>query len=380
MSARAADVAGERPGAHAGLVGPRQVGVVVSGLGSVGLSLLRLIDERALDLARQHGLSFVVLAVVDSSGAALHPSGLDVATVVAMKEGRAAIGDLPGSGRRGLGVAEVLVELDAHGARADVLVEAGPSDLVDGGAGLIAVLAAQSRGMGVVLANKAPLVVAWEQIAGDHAGRTAPVRFSACVGAALPTVDLARSVLASASATRVEIVLNSTCQRVLGDMGSGLEVDEAIARAQAAGLAEADPSLDVDGIDTAIKLVILCSALGFPVPLSAVSVTGIRDVTARQIEEARERGRALVLLGVAEPAAGDASHGWRLRVEPQALPIEHPLARMDRHETGMVVHTDVAGRISASGWHRDAGATGAAVLRDVIAIAKEAPRAAGRDS
>ena len=213
--------------------GPRRVALVVSGLGSVATALLRLIDDRASDLAARHGLSLAVVAVVDSRGAAVDPDGLDLAAVLAAKAGGGSSGGLPGVGRPGADVPQVLAELDARGARAGVLVEAGPADLVDGGAGLTAVLAARQRDMGVVLANKAPLVVAWEQVtgAGNDVGAEPTVRYSACVGAALPTVDLARSVLVSATATRLEIVLNSTCQRVLGDVERGLEVEEAIAGA-----------------------------------------------------------------------------------------------------------------------------------------------------
>lgn len=354
---------------------PRRVAVVVSGLGSVGTAFLRLLDQRAHELAAQHGMRMSVVAVVDSRGAAVAPDGLDLAEILAVKARGASVGELSGSGVVGVGVEQVLPELEARGSQADVLIEAGPADLRDGGAGLAAVLAARRWGLGVVLANKAPLVVAWDEVTGDAdlgegaGGRAASVRYSACVGAALPTVDLARSVLVSATPTRIEMVLNSTCQQVLGEVEAGATVEEAIARAQTAGLAEADPSFDLDGVDTAVKLVILTAALGHQVPLDAVRVTGIRGVTPRRAQQARQQGRALVLLGTAEPPERPADP-WQLVVEPVALTAGHPLARMDRHETGVVVHTDVAGRIAASGLHRDVTATGAAVLRDVVLVAE----------
>jgi homoserine dehydrogenase len=212
----------------------------------------------------------------------------------------------------------------------------------------------------VVLANKAPLVLAWDQVV-DTPGP--PVRYSACAGAALPTVDLLRAVAVSAAVEKIEVVLNSTCQRLLGDVEAGSGFAQALAAAQRAGLAEADPSLDVDGTDTAVKLMILVRTLGHRVSLDQVSVTGIRDITAEQASAARAAGTPLVLLGTAH-----VGEPWRLEVAPAAVPADHPLGRMERAETGFVVHTDVAGRIAASGRHTDVTATAAAVLRDVLAV------------
>lgn len=344
---------------------PRPVTVVVCGLGSVGSALLRLVAARVEQVRRQHGVRLVVVGVVDSRGAALDAAGLDVPTVLATKEGGASVGDLPDVGVPGADAAQVLSRLGAAGHPVDVVVEAGPADLRTGGAGLAAVLAARAAGAAVVLANKAPLALAWEQVV-EAPGPA--VRYSACVGAALPTVDLLRSVAVSASPVRLEVVLNSTCQRVLGDVEAGLSAAEAVAAAQAAGLAEADPYLDVDGTDTAVKLVVLMAALGHRVRLDEVSVTGVREVTADLATRARERGEILVLMGTAVPAPRPRE-GWTLEVAPVALPRHHPLARMDRHETGLVVHTDVAGTIAASGRHEDVTATAAAVLRDVLVVA-----------
>jgi homoserine dehydrogenase len=334
--------------------------VVLAGLGSVGGAVLRLLDGRAADLRARHGLVLEVVGAMDSRGGAVAPGGLVPGALVAQKSRGTSVAELPGVGRPGADVDALLAELAAAGAPADLLVVAGPGDLRDGGAGLAAVLAARRRGTGVVLADKAPLVVAWDVVTDG----TVPVRYSACVGAALPTVDLARAVLVSAAATRVEIVLNSTCQRVLGDVERGSTVAAAVAGAQRAGVAEADPSADVDGTDTAVKLVVLAAALGHPVPLRAVATTGIRDVDPGWVRAERARGRAVVLLGTAVPGTP-----WALTVAPAALDGDHPLARMGRHETGLVVDTDVAGRIAASGRHHDVVPTAAAVLRDLVLLA-----------
>lgn len=350
--------------------------MVLSGLGSVGVGLLRLLRDHAVELGDAHGVAFRLVGAADSGGAAVSAGGLRPEDLLEAKGRRTSVAGLSGVGRPGTDVPALLAELDAAGAPADLLVEAGPGDLVDGGPGLSAVLAARSRGMGVVLANKAPLVVAWDRVTGGVASGVSgaadilpPVRFSACVGAALPTVDLARTVLTAARATRMEIVLNSTCQRVLGAVERGTTMADAVAEAQRQGLAEADPSADVDGTDTAVKLVILAAALGHPVALARVPVTGIRRVDPLWVRHERERGRTVVLLGTAEPDHED----WHLQVAPTSLDSGHPLARMSRHETGLVIDTDIAGRIAATGLHHDTTPTAAAVLRDLVLLASRAP-------
>ena len=340
--------------------------VVVSGLGAVGASLLELLRDRADDLRERHSLVVSVVGAVDSRGAAVAADGsggLDPSSVLDLKRAGSSVSALTGSGRPGAAAADVVAEL---GEGADVLVEAGPGDLTDGGPGLVAVRAARRRGLDVVLANKAPLVLAWDEVTG--AGGGGRVRYGACAGGAVPTVDAGRRLLASASALRVETALNSTCNLVLRLVEGGATAAEAIAEAQRRGVAEPDPSADVDGWDAAVKLVIVANAvLGRAAVLADVAVTGIRGVDPADLAAARERGEAVVLLGLAERAGPEEE--WRLSVRPTALARTHPLARMEPEEQGVVFTTDVAGRLAVTGFARDAVPTAASVLRDLVDLA-----------
>lgn len=341
----------------------REQRIILVGVGNVGASLLSLLRDRADDLAHRHGLCVVVVGAVDSGGAAVAADGLALEELVALKHaGRSVAAHAHAdAGRPGAAVPAVLAEL---GDQVDVLVQAVPGRLDGGGPGLALVLAARDLGLDVVLADKAPLVLAWDAVTSAGPGR---VRYSGCVGGALPTVDLGRRVLASASAQRLETVLNGTCQLVLRLLEGGAHLDAAVAEAVRRGIAEPDPTLDLDGWDAAVKLVVLANAvLGHRAVLGDVAVEGIRDVKAATLLAARERGEVVVLLGLAEP---DARAGWRLSVRPTALPAEHPLARMGAEEMGVVLHTDVAGRLSATSLEKDAVTTAAAVLRDLVDLA-----------
>jgi homoserine dehydrogenase len=178
-------------------------------------------------------------------------------------------------------------------------------------------------------------------------------------------VNIGRRDLAGARIERVEAVLNGTTQLILRLMESskGSSFEEALAEAQRRGIAEADPTLDVEGWDAANKLTILANAvLRQPTRLADLSVTGIRALTTADLLLALEQGTRIVLLCLAERVG----EGYRLSVGPTALPLNHPLARMGGDEMGIVYHTDIAGRASATSAERGPVPTAAAMLRDLI--------------
>jgi homoserine dehydrogenase len=191
----------------------------------------------------------------------------------------------------------------------------------------------------------------------------------------MPTINLGLRDLAGARILRVEAVLNGTTQHILRAMEQGLGYAEVLADAKLRGLTETDPSLDVQGWDAASKLVIVANAvLRQPARIADVEVEGIAAVTPEMLGAAARRGERIVLLCLAEPTGNEAG-SFRLSVRPTALPLDHPLARMDGDEMGVVYHTDIAGRASATSRERDPVPTAAAMLRDLLEIAGRRPLA-----
>ena len=191
------------------------------------------------------------------------------------------------------------------------------------------------------------------------------LRFSACVGGAMPSVNVGWRDMLGCRIERVEAVLNGTTQGILRAMEQGTSYADALAEMQQRGLAETDPTLDVEGWDAANKIVILANAvLRQPTTLADVAVEGITQLTADDLRAASARGERIVLLCLAE-RAGDV---YRLSVRPTALPAEHPLARMSADEMGIVYHTDIAGTLSMTTRELDPVPTAAAMLRDTIEI------------
>jgi homoserine dehydrogenase len=359
--------------------------LILAGLGNVGRSLLQILQSQEATLRERYGLAFAVVGAADSGGAASDPGGLDVGAILAAKRAGQSVATLPGARQPGVSALDLARSLDA-----DVLLEATPVNLRDGQPGLDIVRAALGRGISAVLANKGPLALAYAELAGmsdlalqgmaDGGWGLEPssphlpspirhppaLRFSACVGGAMPTINVGWRDLAGARIERVEAVLNGTTQGILRMMEQGTSYAEALAEMQQRGLAETDPTLDVEGWDAANKTVILANAvLRQPATLHDVAVQGITGLTAEDLRVAAARGERVVLLCLAEEA-GDRYH---LSVQPTALPNDHPLARMSGDEMGVVYYTDIAGRLSITTRETSPVPTAAAMLRDLIEIA-----------
>lgn len=342
--------------------------LILAGLGNVGRNFLGILQSQANLLRTEYGLEFVVVGVADSGGALSNPLGLDIAELLAAKQAKRSVASLP-DGQPGMSGTDLARTLEA-----EIVLEATPVNLKDGQPGLGTVRAALERGISAVLANKGPLVLAYADLAeiSDLAVQPVPtrrpaLRFSACVGGAMPTINIGWRDLAGARIERIEAVLNGTTQGILRMMEAGMPYAEALAEMQRRGLAETDPTLDVDGWDAANKIIILANAVLLrPTTLADVEVQGITKLSTAELQAAAARGERIVLLCLAERSMGD----FRFSVRPAALANTHPLARMGGDEMGIVYYTDIAGRLSVTSLERSPMPTAAAMLRDTIEIAQ----------
>jgi homoserine dehydrogenase len=298
------------------------------------------------------------VGLADSSGVALNPAGFDPAATRQAKQAgtpvRGLAGYLPGV------TPTTLLETLA----CDLLLEASPVNLTDGEPGLGVVRAALRRGIAVVLANKAPLVLAFgelHRLAATHGARLA---YSATVCGALPVINLGRRDLIAADILRLRGIFNATSNYILSEMAAGRAYGDALAEAQRRGIAETDPSLDVEGWDTANKLVIIANSfLGVEITLADVQVTGITAITSAQIQAAAAQGEVIKLVASAEARP---EGGYRFAVAPVALPADDFLAGCQSWEMGIEIHSDLYGRMYHKIWERDPLPTAAAMLRDAV--------------
>lgn len=339
----------------------QRVRVLLIGAGNVGRRFLELLVHKRDTLRDRLGLELTLTGVADTSGIATCLTGLDPQQVVRLKVQGHGVAAYPQWGRARNSALEMV-----HTTGADLLLEASPANLEDGQPGLSCIEAALSRGMHVVTANKAPLVLAFPRLLALARSCGVQLCFDATVAGGLPAVNLGQRDLAAAEIHRLEGILNLTTNYILTRMAQDdLSYDEALAHAQSAGHAEADPGLDVEGWDAANKLVILAhSVLDYPATLADVAVEGITGITVETLRQAAAEGKRVKLMAIAERDG----ERYDLSVRPTWLDADHPLAQLGPKQMGIVYYTDISGTISAAIVEETPVPTASAMLRDVLSI------------
>jgi homoserine dehydrogenase len=247
----------------------------------------------------------------------------------------------------------------------DVYVELmGGSD----GPAKASVEAAIATGKDVVTANKAMLALHGQALAEAAEEKGHVIRFEAAVAGGIPVVKALTEGLAGNEITRVMGVMNGTCNYILTRMESaGLPYDEVFAEADALGYLEADPELDVGGIDAGHKLALLAAiAFGSQVDFAAMQLEGIGKITIEDITQAADMGYRVKLLGVAQMSG----RGLEQRMTPCLVPAASPLGQLDGGTNMVVVEGDSVGQVVLRGAGAGEGPTASAVMSDIIDIAR----------
>lgn len=337
-----------------------QIRLAVIGLGNVGRRFLELVQRKHDLIKNRFNLDLIVTAAGDTTGGADYFRALDIPTILELKANGKGMAAYPTHGRGERNMLEMV-----RGAEADVLVENTLTNLKDGEPGLSTMRAALSRKMHVVTANKGPLVLAYQELAALAKQNGVKLLHSAAVAGGLPVVNLGRRDLGASDITKFEGIVNGTTNHILQAMTEGESFDAALKHMQELGIAEADPTLDVDGWDAANKLVIVANAcLHRPTKLSDVRVEGIRGVTPEHIAEAKANGQAIKLVARATRDLGT----WKFTVRPERLDATHPLTLVPGGYMGVLYESDINGQIFARIKEENPYPTAAAVLRDVITL------------
>jgi len=230
------------------------------------------------------------------------------------------------------------------------------------------ILDAMARGKQVVTANKALLAVHGEEIFEAAARRRVDLGFEASVGGGIPVIRALTEGLAANTILSIYGIINGTSNYILSRMTSeGQGFKEVLAEAQRAGYAEADPTFDVAGVDSAHKLSIMVSlAYGTPVNFKEVYTEGITRLTPLDITYAKEFGYTIKLLGIAKFSDGEVE----ARVHPTMIPSTSPVAHVEGIYNAIQLTGDAVGDIVLYGQGAGSMPTGSAVVSDVIAIAR----------
>ncbi|AWN42343.1 homoserine dehydrogenase [Methylobacterium durans] len=312
----------------------------VAGLGTVGAAVVRMIARRAEALAAATGREIRVTAV--SSRDRTRDRGLDMAGVTWFDDPVA----LAGSGE-----VDCVVEL------------IGGSE----GAAKAVVEAAIAAGKHVVTANKALLARHGAALAKAAEERGVALAFEASAAGGIPVVKALREGLPGNAVSRVYGILNGTCNYILTRMElEGLTFEDCLKDAQALGYAEADPTFDIEGFDTAHKLAILTSlAFGTEIDADGVSVEGISAIQPLDLTMAKELGYRIKLLGVAQLSDG----GVEQRVHPTMVPKSSSIAQVMGVTNAVTIDADAVGELTLIGPGAGGEATASAVVADIADVA-----------
>jgi len=318
---------------------PLRVGI--AGLGTVGASVIRLLERQGAALAARSGRAVKVTAV--SARDKSRDRGVDVSDMKWFDDPVAL----------------------AKSSDIDLFVE-----LIGGdeGPARASIEAALASGKSVVTANKALLAKHGMALAKMAEDKRVALAFEASVAGGIPIVKTLREGLAGNAISRVYGILNGTCNYILSRMElEGLSFEECLKDAQRLGYAEADPTFDIGGFDTAHKLAILTSlAFGTAVDAEAVHVEGIQSITLADLKAAEELGYRIKLLGVAQRT----EKGIEQRVHPTMVPKSSSIAEVMGVTNAVTIDADAVKELTLVGPGAGGMATASAVVADIADIAK----------
>ena len=318
----------------------REIGVGLLGFGTIGAGVVQgLLDNKTV-ISERLGAVPVMRAIAD----------LDIKT------------------DRGVVVDPAILTTDAFAVVVDPAIDI-VIELI-GGTTIAKdlVIKALEQGKHVVTANKSLLAKYGKEIFEVAAANSTDIYYGASVGGGIPIIKVMREALAGNNIENIYAILNGTCNYILTQMEEkGMPFDEALDEAKVGAYAEADPTLDIDGHDTAHKAVLLASlAYGFNCPLESVSVEGIRSISPEDISLAKNLGYRIKLLAVIKGHQNEVE----VRVHPSLVAHDHVLASINGVFNGVAVEGDLVGRSLYYGRGAGREPTASTVIGDIVDISR----------
>ena len=337
-----------------------QTRVWLIGLGTVGRWLLHAFSER------QAGAGFVVVGAGNARDGFIHdPDGLDALGLLSLLEAGRPIGDL---GARDSWPSAIE---GMRATEADVLADVADSPNADGTAGAERMGEALARSVPVATSNKWPVAqhgVALSALA-DEAGVS--LRAESTVMSATPLLGPITAGLAGAEPLAARGVLNATANAIVLRMAGGEPYSDALGAAQREGLAEPDPSSDVDGWDSVAKLMVLAALVfGRQLAVDDVSREGIAELRADELQRVAKSGGRVRLVESLEFSEPDGGGEFKASVSPVTLAPEDPLTAVDGADCALILTADPLGELMIRGPGAGPQIAGLGVLNDLIALAK----------
>jgi homoserine dehydrogenase len=334
--------------------------ILLIGFGNVGRAFLQLLEEERRRF-RRLSVEPRVVGIVDRGGAAILQEGVKTSRMLAVKAEKGSVACSEEGGFPGMSTVEAMSIVQP-----DVTVEATPTVRGGSGPALKHILKALEQGSHVVSANKAPFAYDYDTLMRVASSRGRLVKYSATVGGGLPVLKTLRTLTIGDVVESCRGVLNATSNYILTLMEEGRSYVEALRLAQEMGIAEADPTMDVSGMDTAYKITIIANTIEGGHTVNEVELKGIENITPSDLAEAASSGQSIKLVG-------EFTEEGKLRVGPSKLKRGNAL---DVYGTLNAVEFRMrrTGPVCLTGKGAGPFETAAAIIRDIFEIAEESMR------
>jgi homoserine dehydrogenase len=337
------------------------------GYGNVARRFVSLLEERREWLARECSLECRIVGIATRThGARYDPRGIDVAQL--NREGQKPRAQQSAA-------APVIERLGESAAELRIMIETTTLDIRAGRPAIDHVRAAIAAGCHVVTANKGPVAFAYAQLRDEAAAAGVSFLFEGAVMDGIPIFNLVRETLPAVEILGFRGVINSTTNHILTAFERGEEFGAALTRMQAEGIAEADPSLDLEGWDAAAKAAALANVLmDARMTPGDVRRAGISKADAPRARDAIARGKRLKLVA---SATREASGVVRATVQPVELARDDLLAGLDGKANGLVLVTDLLGEVAICQLEGNLTHTAYALLSDIVTVRRRQPAQLG---
>ncbi|NMA48181.1 MAG: homoserine dehydrogenase [Tissierellia bacterium] len=334
--------------------------IAVIGYGGVGRTFVELLQSKRLELLND-GLDIQLNYIIGRIGGVYSPDGIDIKDFIEFSKGNKDFSFYLNGGSKALAFKDILENKDV-----DLVVEATPTNLKDGEPGTTHLTESLRAGFNVVTANKGPIVLHYKELKEIAIKNNVQLGIGCTTGGALSSINAGIFDMAGANIEAIEGVLNGTTNYIINLMETEkIEYDKALKRAQELGIAETEPKLDVEGIDTATKLLILTNVLlNKDYKLEDIEIEGITDLKQSDIDKVLNEGKKYKLIGRAIKNGDNVE----MNVKLESIGVDNPFYTVDGKNKAVRYISDTLGDLTIIGGASGLRPAAASILRDIINI------------
>lgn len=334
--------------------------IAVIGYGGVGRAFIRLIRDKKNELLKE-GIDIIVKYVIEYGGGVYDPKGIDIERFAEFSSANRDISKYSEGGTQDELFGRLIENKDV-----DVVIEMTSTNKETGEPGMTHIKKSLESGFHVITSNKGPILLAYKMLYQIALKNNVQLCIGCTTGGALPSINGGIIDMAGADIVSIKGILNGTTNFILQEMETNkVEYKDALKKAQESGIAETDPTLDVEGWDTASKLLILTNVLmNEEKTVKDVNVDGITSIKASDVEQALKQGKKYKLIGKTTKVKDEIE----MSVKLELINPDDPLYNVDGKNKAVQYISDTLGDLTIAGGASGVIPAAASILRDLINI------------